>query len=103
MKKETFLHEIRQDATVAGSKAEVAWKAAMNISESDHRWTQVEEYDTVGTFGLAFGVTLPVYAKLRRSNPVERFEKKLAQARLHGTDEDIAYLEKKLAQAKAGL
>jgi len=102
MKKEQFLQEIQSGARVNGSKAQVAWDAAIKIDEKDARWSAVEEYYPVETFAKAFGVELPVYAKIIKSklSPVERFEKKLAVAKKSGNAEEIAYFEMKLAQAK---
>ena len=102
MKKEQFLQEIQKDAQITGSKANIAWEAAISIDQSDKRWDAVEEYYPVETFAKAFGVKLPVYAKLRkRMTPVERFEMLIARAiENNANPEDIAQLQKKLAQAK---
>lgn len=102
MNKERFLMEIRQDACCAGSRAAIAWEAAVKLPDSDQRWNEIEEHDMVGTFGKAFGVELPPMATgRRRGSRVERLERQIAEAIEHKAEAShIKHLERQLEQAR---
>ena len=53
-----------------GSRAHVAWNAAVDADENDPRWKGVEQDNAVSTFGTAFKVALPPMGRRRNANPV---------------------------------
>ena len=81
MTKKNFLAEIKQQACLT-KKAGAAWDAAQRTTDTDVRWTQVEELpDCIESFANVFGISLPVAVQRKpKLSPIESLEKKIAQA-----------------------
>jgi hypothetical protein len=115
MKKETFLSIIQQEACYSGSRAAIAWEAAVKLDKSDKRWAALY-YDgahdlLLNDFSKIFGVELPRRPKRKKLSYVEHLEQQLVRmkenhARITNPDwialsqRDIEDLEKKLAKAR---
>ena len=114
MTKETFLRTIQSEAQINGSNAARAWEHAISTNEKDNRWNYIKSEsmgpdELVWQYCKFFGVEYKKPVRRNRKSQVERWTRKLAEAKALQSEvkpehmtaflADIADLEAKLAHA----